>query len=361
MNLQIKTEVLQDMVSKVSKCASNNKLIPITSLMNLKVENNYLVLATTDATNYFYVSADDKVDCGDFEISVVSDTFTKLVQKTTSENVTLSLNNNILEVKGNGDYKLELPLDDGEAVKFPKKLPDDNDYAVDDVIKKSYIDKILNYNKPALSVDLSFPACCSYYVGESVMSTDRFKVCKTDIQLISKELLITPQVMELLGIMEDENIDVTYYDDYTVFHSGNDVLYSPNVSGVETFPKDSLNGLIDSDFKSTCKVNRLAVLEMLERLSLFVSNYDKKAITLSFTNDGILFSSKKSNGTELVPFIESENFAPYTCQIDIEYLQSQIAVQEGDNIEMSYGSDIAIKMQTNNVVQIVALIEDGGE
>ena len=362
MNLTIKTEVLQEMVSKVSKCASNNKLIPITSLMNIRVANNYLRLATTDATNYFYVTANDKVDCEDFEISVVSDMFTKLVQKTTSETVTLSLDNNILEVKGNGNYKLELPLDDGKAIKFPTKLPEDAvGYDVNDIIKKSYIEKILNYNKPALAVDLSLPACCSYYVGDSVMSTDRFKVCRTGIKLLSKELLVTPQVMELLGIMEKEDIDVTYYDGYTIFRSGNDELYAPNVSGVETFPKDSLNGLIDSEFKSYCKVDKSAVLEMLDRLSLFVSSYDKKAITLTFTENGIMFSSKKSNGTELVPYIDSKDFVPYTCDIDIEFLRSQIVVQEGETVNISYGSDIAIKMDTNNVTQIVALIDNEGE
>ena len=56
MNLTIKTTELQEMVSKASKCVSNNKLIPITSLMNIKVCNHKLTLTTTDAINYFYVS-----------------------------------------------------------------------------------------------------------------------------------------------------------------------------------------------------------------------------------------------------------------------------------------------------------------
>ena len=62
MELKIKTSELQEMVGKAAKCVSNNKLIPLTSLMSIKVEDNLLTLTTTDATNYFYVSKPEKVD-----------------------------------------------------------------------------------------------------------------------------------------------------------------------------------------------------------------------------------------------------------------------------------------------------------
>ena len=60
MELTIRTSELQDMVSKVIKCSSNNKLLPLTSLMSIKVESNFLTLATTDGTNYFYSKKEDR-------------------------------------------------------------------------------------------------------------------------------------------------------------------------------------------------------------------------------------------------------------------------------------------------------------
>lgn len=358
MKFTIKTEQLQEMVSKVNHCASNNKLIPITSLMSIKVADNKLTLTTTDATNYFYVNAKDDVECADFEVSVIADTFTKLIQKTTSETTTILLENNILEVTGNGTYKLELPLDEDKPIKFANKLPDKFVEGSNcQVIKKSSIDKLLNYNKPALAVDVTIPAMCSYYCGETVRTTDSLKACQTGIKLFDKELLVTPQVMELLGILSDEDICVMCTDDFTLYYTEYDVIYAPIAPGIEQFPTAGFEGLLGLDFPSTCKVNRNEVLELLDRLSLFVSNYDKKAITLTFTNEGIMFSSKKSNGVELVPYVESNDFKPYTCAIDIEFLKAQIGVQEGDTIELSYGSEVAIKMTTGNVIQIIGLIE----
>ena len=93
-------------------------------------------------------------------------------------------------------------------------------------------------------------------------------------------------------------------------------------------------------------------------MSLFVSPYDKKGIYLTFTKDGLILSSKKSSGSELIPFISSTEFKDYTCCIDIEMLKTQISTQDTDELNLYYGSDIAIKLVDKNVTQIIALVED---
>lgn len=357
MDLTVKTSELQEMVSKVSKCVSNNKLIPITSLMSIKVKDNVLTLTTTDASAYFYVSSKERFLCDDFEISVIADTFVKLVQKITTETITLTLDNNILEVNGNGKYKLELPLDDSKPIKFVKKLPD-VEPEPNCVIKRSYIDKILNYNKPTLATAMNIPAICSYYCGDSVRTTDGTRACETGIKLFDSPLLVTPQVMELLGIMSEEDINVFCNEEYTLYFTSTDTVYAPVQPGIENFPSAGFDKLINTEFPSSCRVDKVSVEELLDRISLFVDSYDKKAITLTFTNEGIMFSSKKSSGVELVPYIESEGFVAYTCNLDIEYFKAQISAQKDDTLHIFYGADKFIKTTSENVVQILGLIKN---
>ena len=359
MELKIKTTELQEMVGKAITGASNNVLLPITSLMNIKVKNNIITLTTTDGTNYFYVSSSEKIDCENFEVSVIADLFTKLIQKTTSENVELIFNNNNLVVKGNGEYKIELPLDEnGGIIKFPKKYENDfrNDFGI---IHLSTVKTLLNFNKPSLAVNVGqVPSLTCYYCADSVVSTDRKKICKTAIKMFDKPMLLTSQFMDLLGVMTDEEIHVTTTDNDMLFFTSKETLFAPITEGVETFPIAAVNTLIDSAFSSNCKVPRVAVVDLLDRLSLFVTKYDKKGIYLTFTKDGILFSSKKSSGTELIPYVASVDFKDFTCCVDIETLKSQINAQDGEIIDMYYGADIAIKMVCNNITQIVALQQD---
>lgn len=357
MELTIKTSELQEMVGKAIKCVSNNKLIPITSLMNIKVQNHVLRLATTDAINYFYVNKLEKVDCEDFEVSVLADLFTKLVQKTTADNITLIVDNAILKVKGNGTYTMELPLDEnGGVIKFPNKIPES--FTESGIIKLSTVKTILAANKASLAVNMELPVLTCYYCGDKVVTSDRYKICSTDIKAFDEPRLITSSLMELLGILSSEDISVLTTDDAIIFESALEQVYSPITDGVDTFPITAVESLVNQEFTSSCKISKSAVLNLLDRLSLFVSPYDKKGIYLTFTNEGVMFSSKKSSGAELVPYISSENFKDYTCCVDIEMLRSQIVTQDSDDINLYYGSEIAIKLVNKNITQIVALIED---
>ena len=106
MKLSIKTTILQEMVSRVIKGASQNKLIPLTSLMAIQLKSGKLTLITTDASNTLYIMQ-DKVEGDDFYCVMPVEQFSKLVSKMSSENITLLLDNNILTINGNGIYKID--------------------------------------------------------------------------------------------------------------------------------------------------------------------------------------------------------------------------------------------------------------
>ncbi|MBR4377308.1 MAG: hypothetical protein IKP50_00260 [Bacilli bacterium] len=358
MELSIKTLELQEMVDKVGTCVSNNKLIPLTSLLSIGVKDKHLVLTATDATNYFYSLSKSEVDCEDFEIAVIADLFIKLIQKMTSENITITVDESV-KVKGNGNYTLALILDEnGGNIKFPKKFSLDEFRNDGGTLKLTTINTILNYNKPSLATSLSLPALTMYYCGDKVITSDRSKMCSTQVKTFDKPYLISAKLMELLSKMSDEDIMVLTTDKDLIFRTSNELIYSPIADGIETFPVKVLDDLSTSAFPSTCKVSRSAVVEVLDRLALFVSAYDKKVITLTFTRDGIMFSSKNSDGVELIPYISSTDFKDYQCSLDVEMLKSQIATQSEDAIEIAYGSEVAVKLILNNVIQIIALAEE---
>lgn len=358
MELKIKTTELQDMVGKASKCVSNNKLIPLTSLMNVKVEDNVFTLTTTDATNYFVATKPEKVDCENFEVSVIADLFTKLVQKTTADAITLEVEGAIMKVKGNGTYTMELPLDEnGGVIKFPNKLKSFSPSSSEKV-KLSTVKTVLNVNKPSLAVNMELPVLTCYYCGENVVTSDRNKICRTAIKMFETPMLISAQLMELLGVFTSEDISVARSSGATVFSTDVDTIYAPIQEGVDTFPIEAIEKLVSQEFNSMCKISKAAALNVIDRLSLFVSPYDKKGIYLTFTPEGVMFSSKKSSGQELIPFISSENFSSYSCCIDIEKLRSQIATQDCDELELYYGTEIAVKLVNKNITQIIALMID---
>lgn len=364
MKLTIKTEKLKEMVSRASKGVGNNKLIPLTSLMCIEVKDNQLTLITTDATNYLYIS-EDKVVAEDFYVVIDANTFSKLVSKMTCENITLEIKEGlqVLEVKGNGNYKIELPLDEnGQPIKYPDPVEKlDLHNAKESTINRSTIQVILDTIKPALAVTLENPCYTGYYVGDNVVATDTYKIASMGVKLFDTAHLISPELLDLLAVVNAEKIIVYLADNDIVFTTPDCVICGKFMEGIEDFAIDPIMGLVNTEFDSFCSIPKSALLQLLDRLSLFVGTYDKNAVYLTFTRDGLQVSSKAANGVEIINYVSSDNFKDFTCAIDIQMLTQEVKAIQNDVIELYYGEDNAIKMTDGNITIIVALLEDNME
>lgn len=358
---QTQTQTIQEMVGKAVHCVSNNKLIPLTSLISLSVKDKTFTLTTTDATNYFYVSDPAVLPVDDFEFSVFADTFVKLMQKMTSENVTFSLEGNVLIIEGNGTYKMELPLDEtGKPIKFPNKLTEFGTKICSVAVQE--IRNIVGSHKSALAIDMQSPVLTNYFFGEDeVVTSNRKTICYKSSGVLAGNILLSPITMDMITSLGDVDVDVYETETALLFKTDIDVIYAPKIQGVETFPVDKMKTLIEQQFDSRFSISRRAILDVLDRLSLFVSAYDKKAIDLTFNEEGILFSSVKSNGAELVKFSSCDNFKPFSCSMNIELLQDALNSGVEDFVDVYFGCPVGIKIESGDIIQIVAFIDKSKE
>lgn len=358
MKLTIATEKLKEMIARSVKGVGNNKLIPLTSLMAIELKDNTLKLITTDATNYLYIK-EDKVVGDDFYVVVDANTFAKLISKMTCENVVLTIKNDVLEVKGNGTYMIELPLDEnGETIKYPDpyaKLTDTQDCGE---VNRSTIQVILETIKPSLATTLEVPCYTGYYMGDNVVATDTYKIACMNVEMFKVARLISPEMVNLLAVMNTEKIKVDVSDNDIIYTTPDCIVIGKIMDGIEDFAIDPIMGLVDTEFDSKCTVPKNALLQLLDRLSLFVGTYDKNAVHLTFTSKGLQVSSKEATGVEIIDYVSSENFKDFTCSIDIQMLVNEVKAIQNDTVEMYYGEDNAIKLVDGNIIIIIALLED---
>lgn len=357
MKLTMNTSVLQGLVSRAMKGASCNRMIPLTGLMSIELKDHTLTLTTTDATNYLYVM-EHKVDGDDFYVVVQADIFSKLIARLTCEKVSLELKKHSLTVVGNGEYSIELPLDEeGELIKYPNPATNFVKGKATEV-NLSTIKLILSTAKVSLATTLDVPCYTGYFVGHKIIATDTCQICGIDIDLFSQPALISAEMMALLDVMTNEKIKVYRDADTMMFETLDCVVYGKTMDCLDDFQIDAIDSLLGEEFDSACRLSKSALLQLLDRLSLFVGVYDKNGIYLTFTRDGLMITSKQANSSEVIKYIESDNFQNFTCCVDIEMLRSLIKANTCDSIEVQYGEDNAIKLTDGNVTQILALLED---
>lgn len=367
MKLTINTATFQNMVAKAVKGAGMNNDLFITQLMSISLKDNRLTLTTTDNNNYLYVRQ-DKVAGDDFNVVVAVDKFSKLISKLTCQEVTLEVSEgkegelDKLTVKGNGKYVLELPYDEeGELIDYPNPLENEDaeKFWNSSEVKLSTIRHILSTAKAALLVGKEDMCYSDYYVGSRVVATDTYKICGIDVKIFDEPRLISPQLMDLLDVMSSENIDIRYDEDTVIFETPEVTVYGKTDEGVKDYQIDAISSLLDEKFPSSCKIEKAPLLQMLDRLSLFVDTFDKNSVYLTFTKDGLVVSSKQNSGEEIIPYKESTDFTDYTCCLDIDLFKTQVKAYQLDIIEILYGKENSIKLTMSETTrQVIALADD---
>lgn len=362
MKLRIKTTVIQGLLSKALRGMGNNKMIPITTFIGMELKDNIFTLHTMDGTNYLDVICPTKIEGEDFRIVLTADQIGKLIAKTTSEYIEMEVTEDYLAFKGNGDYRIEIPMDEGEFITFPR-MPSVPEGVKEQEVHVSTIKKVLATNSKAVARTLEEPVYTGYLFADKVITTDSYVVCVNDIKVLDDKKLLTEAFLNLLTLCDSEKITLKYSDDGQLWASGGTVRIYGNVledstgeDYLESYPYDAVMSFVEEDFGSMCEISRGKLDSILDRLSLFITPYDKNGLDFHFTKQGLVVSSKSGTGTEIVPFLKSENFKEFECQLDIETLKSQLSAQDGETVVMYYGHENAIKMVNGKVIQVVSLL-----
>ena len=102
------------------------------------------------------------------------------------------------------------------------------------------------------------------------------------------------------------------------------------------------------------------LLNVLDRMALFVTDYDKNGVFLKFTSDGFEIRSQKSNAVELLAIKSETPIFEFSCLADIEMLKSQVGAVIGDIVNIYYGQPTSLKIKEGNTTMVLSLMQNNG-
>ena len=358
--MKLKTAELQSALSKAVKGATNDKSYPITEYIGIKDVPTGLMFTTTSGVNYLYVF----MECEPCEINITVDVekFSKLISKITKDEVELTVKDNILHITTtSGEYKIGLQLDEkGEPIKYPD--PAEKFDGPNKVLKLEDIKSIIQYNKSSLLTEVkSAPCYANYYVGNAeVISTDSNRLCKNLVSISDKPILLSPETVDLLDMMEDPEVEMILGENAVLFRTDKVEVYGNLPEGFDSYNKtvSAISNIIDAELKANCKVSRQELLNVLDRVGVFVDQkYDKNVVKLDFTENGITVTSMSSNASDEVEYAELQDYAEYSCLLNINLFVSLLKSHDTDKISLFFGNDKIIKIVDGDVIQALALVK----
>lgn len=344
MKVTLETKVLKNLVTRVMKGVGNNDSVMRTCWIGIKCSGNTLGMIAWDGENYLEVS-EDKIKCDDFKVTVTANTFAQLISKTTSENVTLELKDKYLLVKGNGNYKLELPVnEEGELDNYPE-LVFDSGMGKTVKVKLSCIVTGIQSNKISLAKTPEMPHLMCYYFGDSIYSTNNMTAAQTNTDVFGQPVMLKADLVNLVATMEQEEIDCCVADNRILFSTPKTKVLGYCNEDKEAFEEsilEGLQGLFDLEYPSSCVVETAQLVGILDRIMLFVKAKEE-GIRVLFTKNGIQFYNKEDSVNELLPYKQSNNFKEFETKLQLDVFKELITNVCGDSCHIQYGNPGMLK------------------
>lgn len=355
MQIKIKTEVLQNLVNKVSKGMGNNKMLPITEMIGINISNSTLSLISTDGRNKVQVIGQvENLDNQDTNVAVTGANFVKLIQKTTTENVTLSVDDNKLTVKGNGSYSFSLPVDEEGHLISMQSITTDGLQTIE--VNSKDLKDSYNLNKESVATTMEVPSYTGFYYDETgSIATNSLKISYVKNSLLKNPVLLVSSFAALFSLIDEEKATIGQNNSEIFVYTPTVILQSTKMPDITDFPVDSIKPFLQTEMEHKVTVNKQALLNLLDRISIFVTPYDKNGIKLDFTKDGLVVWTIKEDNKELLPYTSSNNLKEHSVKVDVTNFKALVSSNPEAEVTIHYGSDVAIKMTFGNVIQIMSL------
>lgn len=338
--MKINTNKLRNMLGHITKVKAN-PLLEISNYIQLVCDKDgSMKINATDGDNHITVFEDGEYD-ESIDYIVKTDQFVSLINKTTTENVTLTAKENYLEVKGNGTYKVELVQ--GEI--YPDhKIETNGALKIDDCVAYN-LKHGLNVGKNVKSQTAADGCLFGYlFRNNHIITADAIKVNASDFDCQGLEVLIPPSLANLVQTLSSEKVNIIHdvNNNSIMFKSKNIVISGTLMEGVEEYP-ESILPMIEETQPSLCVVDTQEFLKALNRIGLFIDIYDMNTLQIAFVGDLITLQTV-GGSVESITTKDSPRHEDIVYEVNIKYLQDLVSSVDSPTIDIEYGNPDLIKI-----------------
>jgi DNA polymerase III sliding clamp (beta) subunit (PCNA family) len=342
------------MLGHITKIKAN-PLLEISNYIQLVCDKDgSMRINATDGDNHITVFEDGEYD-ESIDFIVKTDQFVSLINKTTTENVTLTAKENYLEVKGNGTYKVELVQ--GEI--YPDhKIETNGALKIDDCVAYN-LKHGLNVGKNVKSQTAADGCLFGYlFRNNHIITADAIKVNASDFDCQGLEVLIPPSLANLVQTLSSEKVNIIHdvNNNSIMFKSKNIVISGTLMEGVEEYP-ESILPMIEETQPSLCVVDTQEFLKALNRIGLFIDIYDMNTLQIAFVGDLITLQTV-GGSVESITTKDSPRHEDIVYEVNIKYLQDLVSSVDSPTIDIEYGNPDLIKIVSDKDQMLLSTLDN---
>lgn len=367
----IKTALLKDYTTKILSAVdtSSSDKSNINETLELEAKGNLLTLNVTNRE--YFVSVRIPLDCEEsFHASVDADLFLKLISQTTTEDVELGCTEKVLQVRGNGSYKLPLIFEGKNLLSLPRIVI--NNPTVQMPISTEILNSIALYNSKEITKDsVASPVQRYYYVDEKGCLTFTTGACVNNFELEKPiRILLSGKIVRLFKLFSGKAVKFTLGFDalsdiliQTKVTFEDEIISLTAVLGcgddlINMVPVQNIRHRANDIYPYSITLNKNTLLQAINRLLIFAKKlkssvaFDAK---FTFGPDGVDIAWGTEE-VETVAYTGSEvalTDAPYEAILDLNSLKATLTNCEESHLTLRFGNDEAFVVARTNILNVI--------
>lgn len=363
----LRIEDIKSVCADILTAVDSNGISKITETLEIVVDSGTMNMNVTNGDYYARVTLPVTETNEKMHATVDAALFLKLISKTTTDTVQIDVNDNILTLCANGNYKIPLIYDGDELLKLPEINIENETNSFD--IESSVLKDIMIYNTKELQKGLiAKPVQKLYYIDEKGAITFTTGACVNDFSLPEPvKLLLNQKIVKLFKIFKDEAVKFTIGQDMfnnmtqtkVKFTSSNFELTAvipSDDSMVNSVPVDAIRDRAHTIYPYSVVINKSELLQTIERLLLFSSDSLKLYSKFEFGVDSVKIYDIQESNYEVIKYSNEAIDAlsdPYVAILDLIDLKLSLEGYNESHSTIRFGNNVAIVVYTKNIHTVI--------
>lgn len=368
----LNTEELKEVCTKILTAVDTSEAAILTETLELKTEGEDLLISVTNKEYYVQV----RLNLGtieSFHATINASLFLKLISQITTEDITLVIKNNALNIVGNGNYKLPLIYNGDKLLELP--TIEIEEPSIDMYIDSNTLLDILKYNgKEIAKGAISRPVQRYYYVDEKGAITFTSGACVNNFNLDKPvKMLLSNKVVKLFKLFAGESVQfilghsainndiIQTRVQFKSAHVALSAILTNDDELINSIPVTAIRGRADKVYPFIVNINRTALLQAINRLMIFSdrktgTDLQKSVGIFDFGEDELTIKSPEEDNDEVVVY--TNNCAqlqeePYRAFINLKDLRATLETLTDMYVMISFGDHQAFVFPKQNIKIII--------
>lgn len=362
----IKVTQFQEVCKKILEAVDSSGVALVSETLELQTINKKLHLNVTN--NEYYVTVTiDVDDDSEFHAVVNASLFLNLISKLTTADMQMTIKDNALAIKSNGNYRIPLIFEHDQLVQLPKI--NIGEVTSNFTISNEILQSVLKFNSKELQKSgIKKIVQKMFYIDEKGAITFTNGACVNSFTLQKPiKLLLTEKIVKLFKLFLSDEVEFTLGADVTSNNTiqtkarfkDKDVeittILSSDSSLINSVPVDAIRGLASSQFAHSVVVEKRAVLDAINRLSLFdKTNVVTLYTYMTFSREGLVIYDTRRNNYEQISIVSAYNSdESYEFVLDTNDFRITLETNNDQYITLNFGDKRAVIIDRPNIKNIL--------